>query len=117
MRYLPLSESDRSQMLHAIGASSIDDLFVDVPKAAHLDGVIEHLPLHASELAVERHMGALSKNNMSAGDVPFFLGCGAYRHHVPASVDHIIQRGEFLTSYTPYQPEIAQGTLQMLFEF
>src|SRR4029079_14114474 len=50
-------------------------------------------------------------------DVPFFLGCGAYRHHVPASVDHIIQRGEFLTSYTPYQPEIAQGTLQMLFEF
>jgi len=117
MRYLPLSESDRSQMLHAIGASSIDDLFVDVPKAARLDGVIEHLPLHASELAVERHMGALSKNNMVAGDVPFFLGCGAYRHHVPASVDHIIQRGEFLTSYTPYQPEIAQGTLQMMFEF
>jgi glycine dehydrogenase subunit 1 len=117
MRYLPLSESDRSQMLHAIGARSIDDLFVDVPKAARLDGVIDHLPLHASELAVERHMGALSKNNMVAGDVPFFLGCGAYRHHVPASVDHIIQRGEFLTSYTPYQPEIAQGTLQMMFEF
>ena len=117
MRYLPLSDADRSQMLHAIGASSIDDLFVDVPKAARLDGVIEHLPLHASELAVERHMGALSRNNMVAGEVPFFLGCGAYRHHVPASVDHIIQRGEFLTSYTPYQPEIAQGTLQMMFEF
>jgi glycine dehydrogenase subunit 1 len=90
---------------------------VDVPKAARLDGLVEGLPLHASELAVERHMGALSKKNMVAGDVPFFLGCGAYRHHVPASVDHIIQRGEFLTSYTPYQPEIAQGTLQMLFEF
>src|SRR6185369_9923588 len=59
----------------------------------------------------------LSRRNMVAGDVPFFLGCGAYRHHVPASVDHIIQRGEFLTSYTPYQPEIAQGTLQMMFEF
>ena len=54
---------------------------------------------------------------MVAGEVPFFLGCGAYRHHIPASVDHLIQRGEFLTSYTPYQPEIAQGTLQMLFEF
>jgi glycine dehydrogenase subunit 1 len=73
--------------------------------------------MHASELAVERHMTALSRRNMVAGEVPFFLGCGAYRHHVPASVDHIIQRGEFLTSYTPYQPEIAQGTLQVLFEF
>jgi glycine dehydrogenase subunit 1 len=117
MRYLPLSDSDRGQMLHKIGAGSIDDLFVDVPKAARLDGVVEGLPLHASELAVERHMGALARKNMVAGEVPFFLGCGAYRHHVPASVDHIIQRGEFLTSYTPYQPEIAQGTLQMLFEF
>jgi glycine dehydrogenase subunit 1 len=117
MRYLPLSDTDRSQMLQVVGAKSIDDLFVDVPKAARLDGLIHGLPLHASELAVERHMGALSKNNMVAGEVPFFLGCGAYRHHVPASVDHIIQRGEFLTSYTPYQPEIAQGTLQMLFEF
>src|SRR5437868_11774131 len=64
-----------------------------------------------------RHMTALSRKNMAAGDVPFFLGCGAYKHHIPASVDHIIQRGEFLTSYTPYQPEIAQGTLQMMFEF
>jgi glycine dehydrogenase subunit 1 len=117
MRYLPLSDTDRSQMLQAVGAKSIDDLFVDVPEPARLDGLIDGLPLHASELAVERHMGALSKKNMVAGEVPFFLGCGAYRHHVPASVDHIIQRGEFLTSYTPYQPEIAQGTLQVLFEF
>jgi glycine dehydrogenase subunit 1 len=117
MRYLPLSDSDRSQMLQVVGAQSIDELFVDVPKAARLDGLVHGLPLHASELAVERHMGALSRKNMVAGEVPFFLGCGAYRHHVPASVDHIIQRGEFLTSYTPYQPEIAQGTLQMLFEF
>ena len=93
MRYLPLSPTDRSQMLQAVGASSIDDLFVDVPQAARLDGLVEGLPLHASELAVERHMGALSKANMVAGEVPFFLGCGAYRHHVPASVDHIIQRG------------------------
>ncbi len=117
MRYLPLSDADRSEMLQVIGARSIDELFKDVPEEARLTGPIHGLPMHASELAVERHMSALSRKNMVAGDVPFFLGCGAYRHHVPASVDHIIQRGEFLTSYTPYQPEIAQGTLQMMFEF
>ncbi|MBA3576470.1 MAG: aminomethyl-transferring glycine dehydrogenase subunit GcvPA [Sphingomonas sp.] len=117
MRYLPLSDADRSEMLAAIGAQSIDDLFVDVPQDARLDGLIQGLPLHASELSVERQLGAMARKNMVAGEVPFFLGCGAYRHHIPASVDHIIQRGEFLTSYTPYQPEIAQGTLQVLFEF
>jgi len=117
MRYLPLSDSDRGAMLGAIGAESIDDLFADVPKEARLDGLIEGLPLHASELSVERQLTGLARKNMVAGEVPFFLGCGAYRHHIPASVDHIIQRGEFLTSYTPYQPEIAQGTLQVLFEF
>ncbi|WP_288457149.1 aminomethyl-transferring glycine dehydrogenase subunit GcvPA [uncultured Sphingomonas sp.] len=117
MRYLPLTPADRAEMLSVIGASSIDDLFADVPEAARLDGPIRDLPGHASELAVERHMTALARKNMVAGDVPFFLGAGAYRHHVPASVDHLIQRGEFLTAYTPYQPEIAQGTLQMLFEF
>ena len=117
MRYLPLSDADRSEMLRVVGASSINELFRDVPREARLDGPIHGLPPHASELAVDRHMTALSRRNMVAGDVPFFLGCGAYKHHVPASVDHIIQRGEFLTSYTPYQPEIAQGTLQMMFEF
>jgi len=117
MRYLPLSDADRSDMLRVIGAASVDELFKDVPEEARLTGPIRDLPMHASELAVERHMSVLSRRNMVAGDVPFFLGCGAYRHHVPASVDHIIQRGEFLTSYTPYQPEIAQGTLQMMFEF
>ncbi len=117
MRYLPLSDSDRGEMLATIGAKSIDDLFVDVPEEARLDGLVEGLPLHASELSVERQLGAMAAKNMVAGNVPFFLGCGAYRHHVPATVDHIIQRGEFLTSYTPYQPEIAQGTLQVLFEF
>jgi glycine dehydrogenase subunit 1 len=117
MRYLPLTQPDREAMLATIGAKTIDDLFVDVPAIAQLDGPIRDLPMHASELAVERHMTKLAKKNLAAGDAPFFLGCGAYRHHVPASVDHLIQRGEFLTAYTPYQPEIAQGTLQMLFEF
>jgi glycine dehydrogenase subunit 1 len=117
MRYLPLSDADRGDMLRVIGAASIEELFRDVPEGLRLEGPIEGLPLHASEMAVERHMASLSRKTMVAGDVPFFLGCGAYRHHIPASVDHIIQRGEFLTSYTPYQPEIAQGTLQMMFEF
>jgi glycine dehydrogenase subunit 1 len=117
MRYLPLTDADRGAMLAKIGATSIDDLFVDVPPEARLSGPIEGLPLHQSEMAVERHMRRLSKKNLAAADAPFFCGAGAYRHHVPASVDHIIQRGEFLTAYTPYQPEIAQGTLQMLFEF
>jgi len=117
MRYLPLTDADRGEMLAKIGAGTIDDLFVDVPEEARLDGPIRGLPMHASEMAVEKHMRKLSKKNLAAADAPFFLGAGAYRHHVPSSVDQIIQRGEFLTAYTPYQPEIAQGTLQMLFEF
>lgn len=117
MRYLPLTDNDRSQMLSKIGACSVDELFADVPEDARLDGPIPGLPHHASEMAVEKHMRRLSKKNLAAADAPFFLGAGAYRHHIPSTVDHIIQRGEFLTAYTPYQPEIAQGTLQMLFEF
>ena len=117
MRYLPLTPSDRQAMLATIGAATIDDLFVDVPAEAQLDGPIADLPMHASEMTVERHFSRLARRNMAASHHPFFLGAGAYKHHVPASVDHLIQRGEFLTAYTPYQPEIAQGTLQMLFEF
>jgi glycine dehydrogenase subunit 1 len=117
MRYLPLAEADRQSMLRSIGVASVDELFIDVPEAARLDGKIHGLPDHASELSVERQLGSLARQNLVAGEVPFFLGAGAYKHHIPASVDHLIQRGEFLTSYTPYQPEIAQGTLQALFEF
>lgn len=117
MRYLPLTDADRSAILSVVGAGSVDELFADVPAEARLSAPIAGLPNHASEMAVERHMARLSANNVTAGSVPFFLGAGAYRHHVPATVDHMIQRGEFLTAYTPYQPEIAQGTLQVLFEF
>ncbi len=117
MRYLPLTDTDRTAMLEIVGAPSIEALFADVPEAARLQAPIPGLPDHASELVVERHMARLAARNLAAADTPFFLGAGAYRHHIPASVDHLIQRGEFLTSYTPYQPEIAQGTLQVLFEF
>ncbi len=116
MRYLPLTDRDRKEMLKSINAAGINDLYRDVPKEAWLNEPIG-LPNHASELQVERHFQKLADQNQAAFSGPFFVGAGAYRHHVPASVDHLIQRGEFLTSYTPYQPEISQGTLQYLFEF
>jgi glycine dehydrogenase subunit 1 len=116
MRYLGLTDGDRRAMLEAAGARTIDDLYRDVPKSAVLDRPLD-LPAHAGEIEVERALEALAARNLSAADAPCFLGAGAYRHHVPAAVDYIIQRGEFLTSYTPYQPEISQGTLQYLFEF
>jgi glycine dehydrogenase subunit 1 len=116
MRYLPLSADDRSAMLAKIGVHHIDDLFANVPAGKILPKPVD-LPFHQGEIAVERHLGRLAAQNVPASSVPFFVGAGAYKHHVPATVDHLIQRSEFLTSYTPYQPEIAQGTLQYLFEF
>jgi glycine dehydrogenase subunit 1 len=116
MRYLPLDTADRADMLAKIGVKSIDDLFADVPGGKLLTKLPALAPTQG-EIAVERVIGRLAARNTAAGSVPFFVGAGAYRHHVPASVDHLIQRSEFLTSYTPYQPEITQGTLQVLFEF
>ena len=116
MRYLPLTDTDRAAMLEVVGAGSIEDLYGDVPREAWREELLD-LPLHQGEIEVERRLAAMAERNLHGGNAPFFLGCGAYRHHVPATVDALIQRGEFLTSYTPYQPEISQGTLQMLFEF
>ena len=116
MRYLPLSEADRRDMLAVIGEESVDALFRDVPESAREAAKFD-LPGHAGEIEVSRTLAALAAKNMPAGAGPCFLGAGAYRHHVPAAVDHLIQRGEFLTSYTPYQPEVSQGTLQAMFEF
>jgi len=117
MRYLPLTPDDRAAMLAKIGAPNVDALFRDVPKAAVVSRSAFDLPDTQGELEVERTLSRMAARNVSAGSVPFFCGAGAYKHHVPAAVDHLIQRSEFLTSYTPYQPEIAQGTLQYLFEF
>jgi glycine dehydrogenase subunit 1 len=116
MRYLPLSLQERDDMLLRIGAAAIDDLYADAPRDALLSRPLD-LPLRKTELEVERRLAALAAKNVAAGAVPFFVGAGAYKHHVPATVDHLIQRSEFLTAYTPYQPEISQGTLQVLFEF
>ena len=117
MRYLPLTPDDRRAMLARIGVSDVDALFRDVPDSALAPLSAFSLPDTQGELEVERALGRLAAKNMAAGSAPFFCGAGAYKHHVPSSVDHLIQRSEFLTSYTPYQPEIAQGTLQYLFEF
>jgi len=117
MRYLPLTNDDRTAMLAKIGARDIDALFCDVPKSAVVPLSAFELPDTQGEMEVERALSRLADQNVAAGAGPFFCGAGAYRHHVPAAVDHLIQRSEFLTSYTPYQPEIAQGTLQYLFEF
>lgn len=116
MRYLPHSDAERAAMLAVIGAPSEDALFSAVPRRAFKTAPL-NLPAHAPEFTVEAHLRALAGKNRAAGAGPFFVGAGAYRHHVPAAVDHLIQRSEWLTAYTPYQPEISQGTLQMLFEF
>jgi glycine dehydrogenase subunit 1 len=116
MRYLPLTDDDRKAMLAKVGVASAEALYADVPSKVLLKNPVD-LPPVAGELEVERYMSGLAAKNLGTGSCPNFLGAGAYRHHVPASVDHLIQRGEFLTSYTPYQPEVTQGTLQYLFEF
>ena len=116
MRFLPHTQADRDTMLATIGVPDIDALFADVPEGCLLTDPPD-LPRHKGEMEVERILGGMASRNVAASSVPFFVGAGAYKHHVPATVDHLIQRSEFLTSYTPYQPEIAQGTLQYLFEF
>jgi len=116
MRYHPLTDFDRADMLARVGVGDIDALFAGVPQDKLLRGPVG-LPTGRSEMEAGRVLTGLAARNMTASSAPFFLGAGAYKHHVPASVDHLIQRSEFLTSYTPYQPEISQGTLQYLFEF
>ncbi len=116
MRYLPVSDADRGQRLAAVGVKSMDDIDCDVPARALLSETID-LPPHQGELEVDRAISTMAAKNLNAAEAPSFLGGGAYRHHVPATVDAMIQRGEFLTAYTPYQPEVSQGTLQYLFEF
>ena len=116
MRFLPHTDADRQHMLKTIGASHIDELYAHVPKESYLTDLLD-LPLHQPEAAIEQKLNRLSLKNHAAHEGPFFLGAGSYYHHIPASVDHIIQRSEFLTAYTPYQAEISQGTLAVIFEF
>ena len=116
MRYLPHTPDIRLQMLAHIGANHVDDFYQHIDPSL-LNPDFPELPLHQNELDVERYFQFRAKLNTQPAQNAFFIGAGLYRHHVPACVDYLIQRGEFLTSYTPYQPEVSQGTLQYLFEF
>ncbi len=113
--YFPNTEEDRREMLKAIGVSSVEELFQDIP-AAYRNPVLD-LPPPLPELELKREMEELARKNWTSGDYACFLGGGAYRHYVPAVVRQIVSRGEFMTSYTPYQPEVSQGTLQATYEF
>ena len=115
-RYLPNTEQDRQDMLEVIGAKDIMDLFSDIPEKVRLDEPMD-LPASLSEYELLKHARELASKNTTASELPYFLGAGVYDHHIPAVVNHIISRQEFLTAYVPYQPEISQGGLQALFEW
>src|SRR5262249_55235101 len=114
MRYLPKSESERREMLDAIGARSVEDLFAQIPAAIRLQGGLK-IPTGRSEFEILRYFKERAAEN--APGYTSFLGAGVYRHFRPVVVDHLISRSEFYSSYTPYQAEMAQGTLQAIFEF
>lgn len=115
MAYYPHTEADREAMLAAIGVNSLDDLFADIPERVRYPRL--NLPEALSELETLMYLRDLSENNIHAQAAPIFLGAGAYHHFSPSVVNMLIQRGEFLTAYTPYQPEVSQGTLQTIYEY
>ncbi len=115
MSYVPHTDADRTEMLAAIGVERVEDLFHDVPAACRFPQV--NLPEPLSEMEIMAEVQAISEENLDTGHFSCFLGAGAYDHYVPRIVDHVISRSEFYTAYTPYQPEISQGTLQSIFEY
>ena len=116
MRYIPSSPAERQKLLKVLGLESVDRLFDTIPESFRLKRALD-LPPALPEADLIEQMGALSRKNLDPHDSALFLGAGAYRHFIPAVVDHLISRAEFYSSYTPYQPEFSQGTLQSIFEF
>ncbi len=116
MRYIPHTETDIREMLAAIGIREVDELFHSIPEALLLEAPL-NLPAALPEADLSQVLNQLGKRNANPEECAVFLGAGAYRHFTPSLVNHLISRGEFLTSYTPYQPEVSQGTLQAIFEF
>ncbi len=116
MEFAPHTQEDIRRMLDVVGARSVDDLFTVIPQDIRLDGPLD-IPLGVSEPEVLRDLGALAARNRSADDLVCFMGAGAYDHHIPSITWPLLSRGELMTSYTPYQPELSQGVLQALFEY
>jgi len=116
MRYIPSSPEERRRLRQAIGIQNADDLFRSIPEKYRLKKPLE-LPPPMSEIELTDHLQELARKNIDPFRAPIFVGAGAYRHFCPAVVDHLISRSEFYSSYTPYQPEVSQGTLQAIFEF
>jgi len=117
MRYIPHTEQDIRQMLADIGVKKIDELFDSIPDSLRLNNKLLDLPPSLPESELTEHLKQLQKRNTTSENGSVFLGAGAYRHFSPILIDHLVSRGEFATSYTPYQPEVSQGTLQAIFEF
>src|SRR5215831_1364799 len=115
MTYVPHTEHETREMLAAIGVPGIEDLFADVPAALRFPKL--KLPPPSSEMEITGEMHALATRNFGVDPALSFLGAGAYRHFRPATVDYVLRRAEFYTSYTQYQPEVSQGMLQALFEY
>jgi len=116
MRYIPVTCEQREAMLRAVGVESTDDLFADIPGAVRLSRPLD-LPEGVSEIALASHLRALADANTPAGSLVSFAGAGCYDHYIPSVVDHVLRRPEFFTAYTPYQPEVSQGTLQAIYEY
>lgn len=116
MRYIPHTKKDIEEMLKSIGANNIDDLFASIPSELKLEAPLD-LPDSLSEMELVSSLKRLQKRNMDIEECAMFIGAGAYRHFTPSIVNHLISRSEFSTAYTPYQPEVSQGTLQAIFEF
>lgn len=115
-RYLPMTSEDQQQMLKAIGVSSVDELFSDIPESVRFQGEY-NIKKAASESELIKELTNLATKNKNVKEYASFLGAGVYDHYMPIIVDHVISRSEFYTAYTPYQPEISQGELQAIFEF
>jgi glycine dehydrogenase subunit 1 len=116
MRYTPQTQLDRERMLRAMGLERIEQLYEQIPPSLRARAKID-LPPGLTEPEVKKRLATLASQNAAASDWNFFLGGGIYQHFIPSAVDAVISRSEFLTSYTPYQPEVSQGTLQVLYEF